>query len=44
MTSSHNYSRSYILYLFILLGVLSAFPPRVTDKYLPPLPAMGRLF
>lgn len=36
--------RSYLLYLYIFLGALSAFPPLVTDMYLPALPAMTRDF
>lgn len=34
----------YFLYLYILLGALSAFPPLVTDMYLPALPAMAEDF
>lgn len=44
MTSTQNYSRPYVLFLFILLGLLAAFPPLVTDMYLPTLPAMSRWF
>jgi DHA1 family bicyclomycin/chloramphenicol resistance-like MFS transporter len=38
LTSS--YSRSYIVFLFIFLGMLSAFGPFLTDMYLPTLPTM----
>lgn len=34
------YRRRYLLYLYIFLGALAAFPPLVTDMYLPALPAM----
>lgn len=34
----------YLLYLYIFLGALSAFPPLVTDMYLPALPAMAQDF
>lgn len=39
-----SYKRSYLFYLFIFLGALSAFPPLVTDMYLPALPAMASYF
>ena len=39
-----DFTRNYLLYLFIFLGALSAFPPLVTDMYLPALPAMTRDF
>lgn len=32
------------LFLLILLGMLTAFGPFVTDMYLPSLPAMGQYF
>ena len=35
-----HYEKKYLFYLFILLGALAAFPPLVTDMYLPALPAM----
>ena len=35
-----TYGRRYLLYLYIFLGALAAFPPLVTDMYLPALPAM----
>lgn len=35
---------SYVIYLFIFLGVLAAFPPLVTDMYLPALPTMTTEF
>ncbi len=35
-----SYGRRYLLYLYIFLGALAAFPPLVTDMYLPALPAM----
>ena len=38
------YNRRYLFYLFIFLGALSAFPPLVTDMYLPALPAMAADF
>lgn len=39
-----SYGRRYLLYLYILLGALAAFPPLVTDMYLPALPAMTSYF
>lgn len=36
----YTYGRRYLLYLYIFLGALAAFPPLVTDMYLPALPAM----
>ncbi len=39
-----GYNRRYLFYLFIFLGALSAFPPLVTDMYLPALPAMVKDF
>lgn len=36
-----SYGRSYQLYLYVFLGALAAFPPLVTDMYLPALPAMA---
>ncbi|MDE6393457.1 MAG: multidrug effflux MFS transporter [Muribaculaceae bacterium] len=41
MTTSKTVTRSYLLYLYIFLGALAAFPPLVTDMYLPTLPAMA---
>lgn len=35
-----SYGRRYLCYLYIFLGALAAFPPLVTDMYLPALPAM----
>lgn len=35
-----SYGRRYLLYLYIFLSALAAFPPLVTDMYLPALPAM----
>lgn len=39
-----NYGRRYLLYLYIFLSALAAFPPLVTDMYLPALPAMSVSF
>lgn len=39
-----SYGRRYLLYLYIFLGALAAFPPLVTDMYLPALPAMASSF
>ena len=36
--------KSYLVYLYLLLGALAAFPPLVTDMYLPALPAMTAEF
>lgn len=44
ITVSSDYGRRYLFYLYLLLGVLAAFPPLVTDMYLPALPAMTREF
>ncbi len=41
MTTPKTVTRSYLLYLYIFLGTLAAFPPLVTDMYLPTLPAMA---
>lgn len=35
-----KFSNRYLLYLYLLLGALAAFPPLVTDMYLPALPVM----
>lgn len=37
-------SRKYLTYLYLLLGALAAFPPLVTDMYLPALPVMADEF
>lgn len=39
-----SYGHSYLLYLYVFLGALAAFPPLVTDMYLPALPAMASYF
>lgn len=39
-----SYGHRYLLYLYIFLGALAAFPPLVTDMYLPALPAMSTDF
>ena len=39
-----SYGRRYLCYLYIFLGALAAFPPLVTDMYLPALPAMATDF
>ena len=39
-----SYRHGYLIYLYILLGALAAFPPLVTDMYLPVLPAMATDF
>ena len=36
----HYFSKKYLVYLYLLLGALAAFPPLVTDMYLPALPIM----
>lgn len=43
MTAIINKENSKV-FLLILLGMLSAFGPFVTDMYLPSLPSHGRLF
>ena len=35
-----QFSKKYLVYLYLLLGALAAFPPLVTDMYLPALPVM----
>lgn len=35
-----NPPKKYLVYLYLLLGALAAFPPLVTDMYLPALPVM----
>ena len=39
-----NLPKKYLVYLYLLLGVLAAFPPLVTDMYLPALPVMTAEF
>lgn len=39
-----SYGHNYLLYLYVFLGALAAFPPLVTDMYLPALPAMASYF
>ena len=39
-----QFSKKYLVYLYLLLGVLAAFPPLVTDMYLPALPVMTAEF
>ena len=39
-----KFSKKYLVYLYLLLGALAAFPPLVTDMYLPALPAMTTEF
>ena len=39
-----NLPKKYLVYLFLLLGALAAFPPLVTDMYLPALPVMTAEF
>ena len=39
-----NPPKKYLVYLYLLLGVLAAFPPLVTDMYLPALPVMTAEF
>lgn len=36
--------KKYLVYLYLLLGALAAFPPLVTDMYLPALPVMTSEF
>lgn len=36
--------KKYLVYLYLLLGALAAFPPLVTDMYLPALPVMTAEF
>lgn len=44
MTNSTVFSRKYIVFLIVFLGMLSAFGPFVTDMYLPTLPSMAEIF
>ncbi|WP_289740774.1 multidrug effflux MFS transporter [Muribaculum intestinale] len=39
-----NFGKKYLIYLYLLLGALAAFPPLVTDMYLPALPVMTAKF
>ena len=39
-----QFSKKYFVYLYLLLGALAAFPPLVTDMYLPALPGMTAEF
>lgn len=39
-----NTPKKYLVYLYLLLGALAAFPPLVTDMYLPALPVMTAEF
>ena len=39
-----QFSKKYLVYLYLLLGALAAFPPLVTDMYLPALPVMTAEF
>lgn len=39
-----NPGKKYLVYLYLLLGALAAFPPLVTDMYLPALPIMTKEF
>lgn len=39
-----KYGKKYLIYLYLLLGALAAFPPLVTDMYLPALPVMTAEF
>ena len=39
-----NLPKKYLVYLYLLLGALAAFPPLVTDMYLPALPVMTAEF
>ena len=39
-----NPPKKYLVYLYLLLGALAAFPPLVTDMYLPALPVMTAEF
>ncbi len=40
----NNPGKKYLVYLYLLLGALAAFPPLVTDMYLPSLPVMTMEF
>lgn len=39
-----QFGKKYLVYLYLLLGALAAFPPLVTDMYLPALPVMTAEF
>lgn len=39
-----NFGKGYYLFLMVLLGMLSAFGPFLTDLYLPTLPSLARIF
>ena len=39
-----NPPKKYLVYLYLLLGALAAFPPLVTDMYLPALPVLTAEF
>ena len=41
---NQQFSKKYFVYLYLLLGALAAFPPLVTDMYLPALPVMAAEF
>lgn len=41
---NQQFSKKYFVYLYLLLGALAAFPPLVTDMYLPALPVMTAEF
>lgn len=40
----NNPGKKYLVYLYLLLGALAAFPPLVTDMFLPALPIMTMEF
>lgn len=44
MTHTATFSRKYVIFLMVFLGMLSAFGPFVTDMYLPTLPSMADIF
>ena len=44
MRENTAYCRRYFLFLILLLGLLSAFGPFVTDMYLPAMPTMANVF
>ncbi|MDE6143393.1 MAG: MFS transporter, partial [Muribaculaceae bacterium] len=39
-----SFGKKYLVYLYLFLGALAAFPPLVTDMYLPALPMMKMEF
>ena len=39
-----QFSKNYFVYLYLLPSALAAFPPLVTDMYLPALPVMTAEF